>query len=152
MDCTVFAVIPVELTRNVIEQIILNGEKLGLSYENEAEMEQQKKYIEWTASQMPQLIDYLYKNSLNMSPQVYDAWVSGSVEEKSGYFLGLARGGKTYFALEKNEFELRFGWGNALYKRDFLHGEFYTDLGWYTQTVLDLTKDLPIKKLHTVLR
>lgn len=148
MDIDVFAVIPVELTREVIEQIILNGAKLGLYYDNLDPITNKEKF---TDKNILSLIDYLYNNSRSFNPRVY-AGVSGYIPEKSGYFLGLARGGETYFPLANNEFEIRFGEGNALYKRDFLHDRFYTDFGWYTQTVLDLTKGLPIKQLHTVLR
>ena len=148
MQAAVFAVIPVELTREVIEKMILSGKNLGFRYSHLGILGEKEKFKE---NDIQSLIDHLYIESRTISSKVYNAWVSGAAE-KSGFFWGLARGGATYFPIEPNEFELRFTCSNALYKRDFLHDEFYTDLGWYTQTVLGLTKGLPIKKLHTLLR
>lgn len=146
MEAAVFAVIPVELTRDVIEQIILNGKKLSFYYSNLDEYSKEK----FKKGEIYSLIDHLYVESRFISSQGY-AWVSGYTDE-SDYFLGLTQKGEIFSPLEPNEFELRFTCSNALYKREFLHDEFYTDLGWYTQTVLDLTKGLPIKKIHTLLR
>ena len=147
MECAVFAVIPVELTREVIEKIILNGEGLEFYYDN-LDIHGKEKFKEGDISS---LIDHLYLESKAISAKTYNAWVDGYAD-KSGYFLGLTRGGETHFPLKPNEFELRFTCGNALYKHAFFHENFYTDLSWYTQTVLDLTKGLPIKKLHTLLK
>lgn len=149
MQAAVFSVIPVELTRDVIDQIVLNGEKLDFWYDHWDYINKKEKFEKDNPSS---LVDYLYNSSRAASRRVY-AGVGGSINHKWDYFLGLAMRGETYFKLEPHEFELRFASGNPLYKRDdYLHDNAYVNLGWYTQAVLDLTKDLPIKKLHTLLR
>ena len=78
MQCGVYAVIPIELTRDVIEKIILNGEKAGLKCSNRGFLGEKEKFKK---DDIQSLIDHLYATSHTISPSVYGAWVSGYVPD-----------------------------------------------------------------------
>lgn len=142
VSCYVFAVIAENLEYEIIKKIILKGETEGFLYHNK-DLSFQDKSLN-----TKELINYLYNKTLTDNPYVYSSTLL--YMNKYSFYLGFANKGATHFQLADNEFEIKFSSLSSVMKKEFRNGAHYIDLNWYTQALLNITDNLPIARIHTI--
>lgn len=140
-DCVVIAVISQKLNLEILERILLIGNKLGLSYNVES-------------AEFKNQINKIYEE-LQLFPEKVYSGIGGEIAGTGGFYLEFGQSGETQFPLTENEFEIRFTGFPSLKMKQFLiepHSKMgLQDIGWYTKMLLDITNPLPIKRLINIL-